>query len=445
MTRARPVAMLAIVVCISIARADDAPPAAPKGFTLRPTVAIQTAGFGEVNTGWGTGKGFFGPVGESWMELAVTPGFEGSYGLPSGMSVVGRVSGAFTFTGGGLDAAGSNIDPRQPNDFLLEDGYLGWRSGDLLPGIGKDALEISGGAQQYRIGSGFLMWTGATNGGPRGAYWIAARQAFQFTGLARLKTRGLLWEAFYLRPNDQPYTSTDVTGTNIEYELAKPIVVDALTLGFTYLKIPHSQEQRRDGLNVFDLRGSLKPLTVLPNLQVTAETTLEENGRQVQDAYAWYVEPAYQVASLPWKPRLGYRYAFFRGETPGAAGNASFDPLFYGLSDWGTWFQGEIFGEYQSINSNLVVNMVRLTLTPSETLILNALYFNFRLDQLPTGSTITSKNVGNEVNLTADWSPIGQLTISAVYAFNVPGAATEQATNGSAVWSHFMLYMGISL
>lgn len=33
----------------------------------------------------------------------------------------------------------------------------GWRSGDLMPGLGKDTLDISIGAQDFKIGTGFLV------------------------------------------------------------------------------------------------------------------------------------------------------------------------------------------------------------------------------------------------------------------------------------------------
>jgi hypothetical protein len=38
------------------------------------------------------------------------------------------------------------------------------------------------------------------------------------------------------------------------------------------------------------------------------------------------------------------------------------------LPDWGTWWQGEIAGEYFLANSNLRSHLVRVHLTPSKTL-----------------------------------------------------------------------------
>src|SRR5215510_3564034 len=48
---------------------------------LRPTFSLETAGFQEVNPGWGKRKSSYGEFGKHWFELAVTPGIEGTLGL----------------------------------------------------------------------------------------------------------------------------------------------------------------------------------------------------------------------------------------------------------------------------------------------------------------------------------------------------------------------------
>ena len=48
---------------------------------LRPTFSLETAGFQEVNPGWGNRKSSYGEFGKHWFELAVTPGIQGSLGL----------------------------------------------------------------------------------------------------------------------------------------------------------------------------------------------------------------------------------------------------------------------------------------------------------------------------------------------------------------------------
>ena len=47
-----------------------------------------------------------------------------------------------------------------------------------------------------------------------------------------------------------------------------------------------------------------------------------------------------------WQPVLYYRYAFFEGDNPNTAANENFNPLFPAFNDWGSWWQGEIAGEW---------------------------------------------------------------------------------------------------
>jgi hypothetical protein len=220
-----------------------------------------------------------------------------------------------------------------------------------------------------------------------------------------------------------------------------------------YLKFADSKRERRDGLNVFDFRGKVAPLPGLPGLQLSGELALEENGSRVRSALGGYGGIGYEFADLPWKPRLSYRFAGFGGERRGRTSNKAFDPLFYGQSDWGTWFQGEIFGNYISINQNLLSHLIRLELHPIESVTVNLLYFHFRLHQLTTTEVsrddevhpvnVDSKDLGDEVNLAVDWTVNRHLVFTGVTGINVPGTAARQFTGGSKVWSTFMLYMGI--
>ena len=163
---------------------------------LRPTFSFETAAFGQINPGWGKSKSPYGEFGRHWFELAATPGIQGSLGLGGYGKLFARLSGVYTFTGGGLDGAGTNPPPdTHPSTFLLEDAFLRWTSGDVFPFLDKDGFEISAGAQRFRpVGSGFLVWGGSSNGGRRGAFWLGARRAFENTGVLRLRKDGFRGE-----------------------------------------------------------------------------------------------------------------------------------------------------------------------------------------------------------------------------------------------------------
>ena len=163
----------------------------------------------------------------------------------------------------------------------------------------------------------------------------------------------------------------------------------------------------------------------------------EAANRRVEAA-AWYVEPGYKFSALLWSPQLDLRYAHFSGDpNPNDRLKQSWDPLFTTGGDrgFGSWFLGEIFGQYISANSNLDLAMAHLKISPLETLDAGILYYNFRFDQTAQfdNALITSKNAAQEVDFYAVWSATEWLTITGVLAFAVPGAGLKQAARAFVI------------
>src|SRR5262249_13702577 len=146
-------------------------------------------------------------------------------------------------------------------------------------------------------------------------------------------------------------TGSRLWGLNYEYTLGKD--KDTI-LGATYMRwfANPSEKPDRDGLNVFNVRVYTSPIAIRPELSFEFEYASERNGDAI-DSNAWTLQGSYELKTLGWKPRLSYRYAFFQGDNPTTPANENFDPLFVGFHDWGTWWQGEIAGEYFLANSNL--------------------------------------------------------------------------------------------
>lgn len=152
---------------------------------------------------------------------------------------------------------------------------------------------------------------------------------------------------------------------------------------------------------------------------------------------AWaegYLEPslsaAYDAASPPWTPTFTYRFSAFSGDSDdGDATVRTFDPLFYGFSGgWGTWFQGEIVGEYLLFNSNQRTHMAKVTLAPREDLEIGAIYHHFDLDaKNHFGTPVTSRSFADEVNLYADWSVSDNVYLRALAGVAFPGSGAKQA------------------
>lgn len=117
-----------------------------------------------------------------------------------------------------------------------------------------------------------------------------------------------------------------------------------------------------------------------------------------------------------------------------------------GGSDWDTWYQGEIIGEFVLGNSNLLSYQVALTVNPSAELDLHLLYYHFELDQPAALSTeISASNFADEIDLVADWQIDDRFSLSAVVAVAIPNRAAQEYTGGKTTWVHSMLYASWSL
>jgi hypothetical protein len=366
--------------------------------------------------------------------------------LGSAGSLEARYSYMGVWTRGGIDATGANFPDKTAESGLVEDLYLKWRSGDLLPRLGPDALELSIGRQPYQLGDGFLFALGGQSGGTRGGYWLAPRAAFRHTVIARLRTGPLHTEVLYLSPADSPNSHTRIVGVNFDYDAG-----ERADLGLAYFKIYDSDIDLRDGLAIFDLRARVVPLTALPDLALSGEYAYQRSGSDVR-AFGYYAEAEYVFEKRRGSPLVSYRFAFFSGDTGDASTNRGFDPLFYGLTDWGTWYQGEIFGEYVVLNQNLLSHRLRLRVEPSETLTVNLLYYHFRLDERPTAiaartqprlADVRDKHLGDEIDLTIDWSVRRWLTLSVVTAIAFPGDGAKEFVDDDSDWASLMVFAAI--
>ena len=211
----------------------------------------------------------------------------------------------------------------------------------------------------------------------------------------------------------------ELAGANLEYRS------EAYgTVGVTYLEgldvDDESAEflgyQHRDGQKTVAVRanGSLG----VENLFLSGEYVDQDNGDDYLgdgDDHAWYGEAGWTFTDMPWSPKLSYRFSSFSG---------GFDPLFFGFNrGYGTWFQGEVAANYAGpFNSDTDVHHVGLTLAPSDTVELGALFFQF--DNAGDGFLD-----GNEFDLYAQWVVNEHLVISPLVGFYSPdNSAAEGGT-----------------
>lgn len=376
-----------------------------------------------------------GNLSANWLESYMKPAISMTY-KPGEGELYGKLSavGERTFS-----APPSEVVGKEAASFQVEDLYLGWRSGTSL-GSSKDLLEVYGGRAPYKIGHGMLVWDGAGEGGSRGGFWTNARKAWEVAGVVRLKPGPNTFEAFYLDRDELP---ENVTGTKLwgaNYELA---LGQATTLGATYLDVTAKPDKKplRDGMKVLNVRAYTAPFPGLQDLAFELEYAREKNGDLLLSD-AWTAQVSYQFSKVAWKPKLSYRHAFFEGDDPATKRNESFDSLYPGFYDWGTWWQGEIGGEYFLSNSNLLSNMVRLHLTPNDRIGTGVIGYLFQLDHPEAlGPHVTSSDVMVEIDGYCDWKLNDNFTLSIVAAYGNPRQAVEQAFNRTDSFKYGMLYL----
>ena len=377
---------------------------------------------------------------DQWFEGYVKPALSATYTLRSSSEIYGKVSAAGERTYG-------SVPPRFGEDvssFQAEDLFVGWRSGKSLA-LGDNALDFTVGRAQYQLGHGMLLYDGATEGGSRGGYWTNARKAFQFAAIGRFKPGPHTIETFYLDRDEleEDDSGSRLWGLNYEIGLGHDMTT---TLGATYMKWSAKPEIQpgRDGLNVFNVRAYTSPISTAPDLSFEFEYASERNGAALH-SNAWTLQSAYTLQDVTWTPKLSYRYASFEGDDPATARNEAFDPLFPGFYDWGTWWQGEIAGEYFLSNSNLKSHQVRAHVTPNDRISGGLMFYKFILDQPGSfGPGVTSTDAAVEIDAYSDWKINGNFTLSLIGAFGDPGTAVRQFSGRTQNFAYGMAYVAYS-
>jgi len=470
MTRA--IRQVACIMCFAVlpglARAQDGPPPASPAPPSpppappaqdrqdkqepRPTgLPTKIAWTFNVDAGWGSfgfaNSLFTNPkepgvdenLSDQWLEGYVKPALSGSYQFASSSEIYGKISAVGERTYGSVPAAfGEDV-----SSFGPEDLYIGWRSGKSIEKLGENGLDFSVGREQYRLGHGFLLFDGAAEGGSRGGYWTNARKAFQFAAIGRIKPGPHLVETFYLDKDElaESDSGSRLWGTNYEVTIGEDS-----TVGATYMKwfADPLIKPGRDGLNVFNVRAYAAPIKKVPDLSFEFEYASERNGDALS-SNAWTLQGAYELSKVKWKPTLSYRYAFFEGDDPDTPQSEAFDPLFLGFYDWGTWWQGEIAGEYFLSNSNLKSHLVRANFSPTDAIGGGLMFFQFKADKpAAVAPGVTEKDLALEIDAYVDWKLNSNFTVTFLGAFGDPGKAVQQVTGRTKNFAYGMVYVGYS-
>lgn len=336
--------------------------------------------------------------GRDWQEGYAKYGLDATHSLQRS-SLYANVAWVSSATLGQGDAAGFTTgDERKTR---LENLYVGWKSGDNVAALGEDGIDFSLGRQRIQLGDGFLISGDALSFGEGvlggdldrgGAYYLAGRQAFEKTAVLSLGgEQGWRGDVMWLE-SDNPAQAKPALGiANFER------VTDNGTLGVTYLDVLSTDDDYaflypdRENVKVYSVRGQGN--AGVENLFLSGEYALQRNGSS-EDENAWYLEAGWTFSATPWSPSVNYRFSRFSDQ---------YDPLFYGNGRaLGTWFQGEVAANYAGpFNSNSRVQQLNVTLTPSDSLTLGAMLYDFHTLSSEAGPNVD----GQEVNLYAFWAP----------------------------------------
>lgn len=420
----------------------------------------------------------------NWSETFVHPELKASYETEGYGTFYGDVSGQFTMTGGSGEPSLISSTYGHPWMVDLENLYAGWKSGKVLTGLGLDenGLDLSGGRQSFRVADGFLISNGTNNAGKRGMWWTQSRTAFAQTGVARLSSGPVRGDVFYLKNNASNHqflpglydnAQTSIIGGNIELfgnadqVEGKPAPDGASNYadrkwygGMTVFRVASADSRgvygfnngsgianstvtntlssARDGMTVFSLHIGGNPLPFLPDFSLYGNAVKENNNTRNAkvDANAYYIEPGYQLSDVAWTPKLSYRYAHFSGDKdPNDDKKEAYDPFFYNAitRGFGTWFIGEIVGNYVISNSNVNIHQLTFSVNPRDDLKISILAFNYKYDaRQQLGAAVTSDDLARELDVAAEWAITDNVALSAAFGAARAGRGYKQNVNANS-------------
>lgn len=383
------------------------------------------------NANFGTGvvdfrSGKSGRNNVNLYEAYLEPGIRGDINLSRYGTIYGEVSVVAALSEGQGDAGG--FTRGNERDIDLETLHIGWRSGGLFPALGDDAIDISIGPQLFQVGDQFLFGDGNAEAFDDAVYYLGPRDAFKNAAVIRLKSGKLNGDAFYLRA-DKEHDSTRQVGVNASYDF------DWGTFGGTYFHVHDATAvyTTRKGMDVTDARFRSKEPFGLTNFEISGEYVRQSGGDDgiKLDASGWHLTTKYTADRYSWSPYVRYRYSQFSGNDPDTAAREGYDSLYYGYTQYGDWFQGNVAGNYFLFNGNQRTHMVQVGATPFPWLQLDAFYYRFDLDEKFYNSTrTTDRHFGDEFNLVAQVFPSENTWVGVSYGYLRPGNAAKQAVGG---------------
>jgi len=419
----------------------------------------------------------------AWLEADVAPEIRTTVKLNGTTTLNTDVSAVFAQTFGSGDASLLSTTAGNPGSLALEQAWVSLKTGVPF-GLKGDSTVIKLGPQDFFIDDAFLVGLGTKDLGDRAAYYLGPKIAFTGPGTVNLNYDPVRADFFALGVRsdqratfgaDQPHTNFAGFDVTLFKNAATPGADGALNYGdrasyatFTYMNLydadtnpangfgnPDISDARRQGLNVLSLSvgGNVLPFAFLnlhDNASIYGQFVKEYNSGTDRygnsknvNALAYYIEPGYTFNALSWAPHVYYRFSYFSGQknSDAASTKTSYDPLFYYSfirSEFGSWYMGEITGNYVVGNSNIQVNQIGASVTPpihlftkTDSLKLDLIAYDFDMVN-PQQYGASTKKLDDEVDLAAEYT-INPLTyVNGAIGIAVPGKGGREMAAATA-------------
>ncbi len=409
--------------------------------------------YSENNPWFGDSRAFLGPTAPFGSPLSWGEGH-----LETGLGGITRLGdhpawlyGAGTYL---TSASGSDIfNSRARSWGAIERLYGGLLVAD------KDSpvtFNLSAGRQHFQLNRNYLFGyvRGSANAQERAGSYLSSRITYQGTVLGKVRSGPFSLQGFYLNPDELPNSDNDTRylGANLAYNDNESVeaslaVVTSPQSRAPYL-LPAGQRQTREGLWVINPRLRLTSLFGVEGLWLETEYAHQGNSRFPMSADAGYGWIGYTTPGKGWKPGAAYRFAYFSGDDPNTPTYERFDPLQSG--GLGTWLQGISMAKVFP-NSNLVTHNLNFRVWPSEDLEVILDWFHLSSAQLNNLggarplSQLTSHDLGQEFQLTAQHYISQNLFLLGVTSVAVPGTALRDALNRPRPWFTLQLSLFMTL
>ena len=381
-----------------------------------------------LNAELGAGFGWFGSTRNYLSDPERVPGSmrwqEGyaKYGLngTTDKLTAGSLYGGFSLLSSGSwgDGDTGKITAGNERRTAVEDAYLGWRSGELIPALGKDGVDFSFGRQLVTV-DGFLITDDGFNPGNAfspiegvsdgrfdrgGAFYLGQRLAFGNTAVLKLGgTEGLHGSLIWLKSDNPGQSKTEVAVATVDY------TTPFGSLGSTYVhgldveeRYAFGDRMERKGMNIYSLRGQGN--AGIENADFAFEVARQEKRSGSQRAM--FFDAGYTFTDVKWQPTLSYRYSRY---------SEGWDFLFQG--GFRKRYQGEVAVNYAgSVTSNMQINDVLLSVRPTDKLTLNAMAFDYHQLSRRQQQNFSAR----EVDVFLDWMVTDNITLSPLIGFYTP-------------------------